>query len=155
MLRRRSELFFELNIIEQLRNGPASLEEAIRTYGAPILIQERDGQDRDDGADRDFCRDVMYDFANKDASLQPMSDGWRLMHAAYRFVGAHFSGGRLLSTKDATAKCPFYATCDNNYRKVHADHCGNKPWLAVSADPLTYDFAFAVHITRPPSKELN
>lgn len=155
MLRRRSELFFELNIIEQFRNGPASLEEAIRTYGAPILIQERYGQDRDDGVDRDFCRDVMYDFANQDASLQPMSDGWRLMHAAYKFVGAHFSGGRLLSTKNAIAKCPFYATCDNNYRKVHADHCGNQPWLAVLEDPLTCDYAFAVHVTRPPSNELN
>ncbi|TXG95594.1 MAG: hypothetical protein E6R08_11230 [Nevskiaceae bacterium] len=153
MLRRRSEFFFELDIIEKLRNGPACLEEAIRLYGAPILIQERNGYDREDGTDRDLCRDVMYDFANQDATLQPLSDGWRLMHAAYKFVGAHFRDGRLLSTESAVAKCPFYATCDNKYRKINPKHCGNQPWLAVADDPLTCDYAFAVHITRPPSNK--
>ena len=155
MLRRRENLFFELDIVNQLRNGPTILDGAIRTYGAPILIQEREKQGSELHADRDFCRDLMYDFSQKNESLKAISDGWLLMHASYRFVCAHFVGGKLRSTESASAMCPFYATCGNNYRRDYADRCRRTPWLANTAGHRTCEYAFAVHITRPSAAESN
>lgn len=147
MARRRQNIFFELDIVERLRVNITSLNESIRLYGAPVLIQQRRGHDDQLG------RDLMYEFQLQEMPVEELSKGWRLMHAAYRFVGAHLRGGQLLCTNEAAfSKCPFYTACDKEYRKGHPEHCRQQPWLAATSGASTCDYGVAVRITRPPAQ---
>lgn len=149
MTRRRQNIFFELDIVERLRIDITSLNESIRLYGAPVLIQQRQGHDDLLG------RDLMYEFQLQEMPVDELSEGWRLMHAAYRFVGAHLRGGRLRCSNEAAfTRCPFYTACDDEYRKRHPEHCRQQPWLAATSETSSCDYGRAVRITRPPAPAL-
>lgn len=144
MALRQRNIFFEIDIVECLRVDIASLGEAIQLYGAPVLIQQRQGPEDQ------LCRDLMYQFRLQDVPADELSEGWRLMHAAYRFVGAHLRGGSLVRTDEAvSSKCPFYTACDDEQRNRYPENCRQQPWLAATREGCTCDYAVAVRITRP------
>lgn len=146
---RRRNLFFELDIVQRLRTDITALNEAIRQHGAPTLIQQRRGDEGQIG------RDLMYALCHQDASVEALSEGWRLMHAAFRFMGTHLRTGSLRPTAEASAsQCPFFTTCADDHRRAHAEQCRRQPWLAAASASSHCDYAVAVRITRPPASEV-
>lgn len=143
---RRQNLFFEFEIIDQLRSDVKSMNDAVFRHGAPTLIQQRTG-DPDQPE-----RDLMYEFSLPDHSQFEFSEGRRLIHAAHRFMGAHFRGGQLQPTAEITSSgCPFYTACPNNYRKMYPENCRLRPWLSADSAVGLCDYAVAVISTRLPS----
>ena len=142
---RQEDVFFELGIVEELRKDIASMDDMLRRYGAPTLIQQRQGDKHQ------IERDLMY-WISVDNESEDLSEGWRWMNAAFRFVGAHLRTGKLRPTTEAAlSECPFYTVCGTDYRKSNPDNCRQRPWLSAEGGVNICDYAVAVTLTRPVS----
>jgi hypothetical protein len=146
---RQEDAFFELGIVEDLRKNIASMDGMLRRYGAPTLIQQRKGDKHK------IERDLMY-WIKVDNESEDLSDGWRWMNAAFRFVGAHLSSGQLRPTAEAAlSECPFYTVCGVDYRKSNPENCRQRPWISVEAEGNLCDYAVAVSLTRPVPRDFS
>lgn len=141
---RKEDLFFELSIVEALRQGPAIMRDAINRYGAPSILQKRKGDQEQMGLD------LIYAFDLQGEPEGEVAAGWNMMHAAFKFLNAHLRTGSLVSTNLAVgATCPFYTSCPANYRRVAAQNCKSAPWLSIGAEEGLCEYASAVVATRP------
>jgi len=149
---RKKDLFFELSIVESLRQGPVTMLDAIERYGAPSILQQRKGDPEQMGLD------LIYAFDLPGEPKGEIAAGWNMMHAAFKFLNAHLRTGSLRSTDLVVgATCPFYTSCQAYYRRTAAQNCNSTPWLSVGAEEGLCEYALAVVATRPleVSKSLN
>lgn len=148
---RRDDPFFEFSIIEKLRANSATFDDEIRRYGACAVIQERSGYEDD------IQRDLMYCFTDRTEDETDPQVGWRIIHAAFRFLGLHTSVTGFMPTINIKAiACPFYTICDLSLRKAEPEICRTSPWISV--DWATWEpkgdrcwYGTAIYVTRPPS----
>ncbi|MHC9010131.1 hypothetical protein ACYX79_00650 [Stenotrophomonas rhizophila] len=149
LARRQMDPFLELGILDRLGGHETCLSELFSLYSGPLFIQRRSGD-----ADRP-SRDLIHNYYSRFPNVSSLAPGWRWMHAALRFVGAHLIQKTMEPSELANEiRCPFYTVCDKDFRKDNPKVCREMPWHSVLSGSDTCDFAYAVHITRPPAAEL-
>jgi len=147
---RRASPFLEIGLVDEIAANPYALTEIVKTYGACAVIQQRHG------SPHDIDRDLMYDFMLTLNHDDELSFGWRMMHAAFRFVALHCTKDVLLATEElqegSRTGCPFYTACSYRFRRERPDDCATKPWLAArtNVNELCW-YGRAVYALRPPS----
>lgn len=148
---RNSSPFLELELVDKIASTPSSLDEIVKTHGACAIIQQRLG------LPDDIDRDLMYDFVLIPEHDDELSFGWRMMHAAFRFVGLHFTNDSILATaalpQAERLKCPFYTACSFRFRQERPVDCATRPWLSSTMDvnELCW-YGRAVYAIAPPSR---
>lgn len=149
---RRTDPFFELQIVKDMKPRPQSpLRDAIRHYAPCAVLQRRYGHEDD------LQRDLMVSF------LPPPDDpggdpenGLRIVHSTFDFIGQHRRQGGFARTQDLEhSPCPFYTCCNLALRTQEPGICRDSPWKSV--DWSKWDeakgacwYATAIRITRPP-----
>jgi hypothetical protein len=148
---RRSNPFFEFDVVQQLAQNVQEFNSLIQNYGACCLIQERHGEVDDP------CRDLMYDFTLEDHD-ESLEFGLRKMHASFRFVALHAAPAGFVATSSLTpreaTKCPFYTACAYPLRTSDAQVCAKEPWKSatMSTEGHVCWYASAVRDIRLPQR---
>ena len=125
--------FFEVDFVEQIREaGPSNFDQIMnhlmQTHGICSCRQERRGLDDEIG------RDDLFNFAVA-AGDDRLIDARLAMLASLDFLGRHLKpDGSFKATADLpNRKCPFYSSCQDPTRRVHAEDCATQPWKSVHA----------------------
>lgn len=149
---RRAFPFLELGLIERIVANPAEMTGIVETHGACAVIQQRKGQPDD------IDRDLMYDFVLSPSHDDDLSFGWRMMHAAFRFVASHCGEDALLPTNALPLStrhgCPFYTACSHRVRQERQGDCATRPWLAAKMEVEPHELCWygrAVYTIAPRS----
>jgi len=151
---RRSSPFLEFELLDRISTNPSSLTEIIETYGACAIIQERAG------LPDAINRDLMFDFVLKGGHDDLLSFGWRMLHAAFHFVGLHFTKDSVTATEKlrqgSRTKCPFYTACGYSFRQHKPNECETRPWLSTRTEmnELCW-YGRAVFVLAPPNIKVN
>lgn len=146
---RQSDPFFELAMIEQMRDG-ASIEEIIQQVPCYIL-QEDDGDG--EAPKRDFLFSIEE---SEEAHIE--QQGLRILHCIFEYLYSHFIPRGFVETKLARPKqCPFYTCCDLALRKAEpAAACQSHPWKAADWSGWNGEgtcwYGAGVQVTRPPQQ---
>jgi hypothetical protein len=138
LFERQSNPFFEFDILNKVKNNLQYMDEAVRRYGLCTIVQERPGPL--DQIQRDFMLDIAV-FGPVDYAMQ---EGWRKMHASFRFVALHSSQDGFMSTETMQRvkplnfkMCPFFTACNLSLRKEKPEVCVSAPWKSIDENDLS------------------
>ena len=153
LVRRRSNPFFEIVLVEDLVTNRLSIDALMRQLPSCAVLQ------RNAGPADEIQRDLLASFRPRNADGSDPEDGLRVTHAIFDFLGRHTEAGALMTTDSLPPRqCPFYTCCDLRLRMVDPAICSSSPWH--SADWHGWDhqgrcwYGAAVAITRPPMAAL-
>lgn len=146
---RKSNPFYELNIIKKVSKQVESMNDFIKQFGGCTIIQKRD-----DDEEKPLC-DVMYDFElpeNDESTLF----GSKMLRACFHFILLHYKpSGEIINTLSlgvsSKNKCPFYTVCGSNIRTSNSNVCAESPWKSMRInDNKDCYYASAIKATNPP-----
>lgn len=123
---RAANPFFELRLVEALRNGGNELIDFLSEFvPCEILFEFAGGED-------DVGRDVILTFGDAGVDVE----GRRGLQAVVHAMRAHLDDCELgfRDTVDAADRCPFYTVCELPRRRQAPDVCRSTPW-ATAATP--------------------
>lgn len=147
---RNKDPFFELTMIEKLRDSKESIKDILNELPSCAVLQ------RNPGLEDEIGRDHLFSFLSADQnSQQDPEDGLRIIHSIFDYITRHRRQDGFAPTNEAyQGKCPFYTCCNLSLRRNEASLCQNTPWKA--ADWSGWDqngvcwYGTGVRITRPP-----
>lgn len=142
--------FFELDWIDEIANGNASLDDVMKRMPCCAVLQEN-------GGSKDLLqRDTLLSFLTLDTeSHRDPEEGLRVVHSIFDYLGRHLDWNGFMSTNMVTDKpCPFYTSCDLSLRRASLGICKKTPWESADwtrwgGDGVCW-YGVGVHVTRRP-----
>ncbi len=124
-LHRINEPFFEIELVNNFSKfGGAAIVAAMEKHGVGFLIQERSGPDDQ------FMRDLMLDISAADKQNAELSYGRRVAQAAFSYVFEFFRVEPDRILQPVKMRCPFFSSCNAEYRRDNPDKCSTEPWTS-------------------------
>ena len=142
--------FFEIDLVNEFsRLGGSAINAAMDKHGVGFLIQEREGPD-----DK-FMRDLMFDISLPHKLDADITYGRRVAQAAFSYVLEFFKVENDKIKQPVRMRCPFFTSCDSEYRRDNPSICSTAPWESrkLEQSKICYFGEAVINTKQPPSCE--
>lgn len=146
---RNKDPFFELKMIERLKDNKESIKDILNELPSCAVLQ------RNPGSEEKLGRDHLLSFLPvMQNCTQDPEDGLRIIHSIFDYITRHRRQDHFASTNQASqGKCPFYTCCKLSLRRKQDSSCGTTPWKAADWEGWDENgacwYGTGVRITRP------